>query len=277
MHTRPSSCLLLPHGLYSLLITVLVTIGWVASLFEDGCTYARVTGPTADKLALSPDAPYVEVGLQAYRVPRYNAALAEWNDALIGTCLAYPAESVPEDGPWKFAKACSFLALVLGGGATLYLWISACCRFSRGSWRWAGYEVAAAAAFQALSFVWFQTELCRENNCALFYGSQADIAATVLWLVAACLIFCHYPVPKEIREGDGIVVDDDAAQDASVGGGSSRALGSENNSTGDLALTEITSLPSKDDGEKEPMDEEMAAGEDSHQGRRKSLDDVELT
>ena len=88
-----SSCLLLPHGLYSLLITVLVTIGWVASLLEDGCTYARVTGPTADELAFSPDAPYVEVGLQAYRVPHYNAALAEWNDAVIGQCLAYPRKA----------------------------------------------------------------------------------------------------------------------------------------------------------------------------------------
>jgi hypothetical protein len=87
----------------------------------------------------------------------------------------------------------------------LYLWISTFCRFSRGSWRWAGYEIAAACLFQALSFVWFATDLCHQNHCSLSNGAKADIMAATFWLVAAILVFAHYPIPKELVAADSIM------------------------------------------------------------------------
>ena len=268
------NCLLLPHGVYSLVITVLVTTGWLAALFEDGCNYAKLSGDlVVEELGLSPDIPYVEVGLQAYRVPTLDAENDNYDPEFFGQCVAYP-DSVTPDLPWNFAKGFSFLALVLGGGATFYLWISTCCRFSRGSWRWAGYEVAAACLFQMLSFVYFLTDICQTNKCELFYGSKGDIVSSLMWLLAAILIFGHYPTPRELVEADGLVVNSNGSRSSSRrrGGGGSR----ESDASGELVMTEITRRPSQED-EKPQQDEEMAAGENSEEPRKPNLDDVELT
>ena len=277
-------CLLLPHGLYSVVISVLVTVGWLAALFEDGCNYAKLSG-NLDAFSVSDDTPFIEVGLQAYRMPKVNVETDIWDPVLKGVCVAYPSE-VNMDAPWNLAKAFSFLALVLGGGATFYLWISACCRFSRGSWRWAGYEVAAAALFQIFSFVWFHTELCRTNTCELFYGSRSDIASAMLWLLAAVLIFCHYPIPKESRDRDGIMNDSNGSRRSSGSNGSSTSRRRRSDS-GDLALTEVdaTAKLAKETEKKQQQqdlksDEEMAAGEsptEEASRRTNLLNDVELT
>jgi len=273
----PKTCLLLPHGLYSLVITILVTTGWLAALFEDGCNYAKLSGDLISDLALSPDTPYVEVGLQAYRMPALNLQAEDWDPVFVGQCVAYPT-TVTQDTPWNLAKGFSFLALVLGGGATFYLWISTCCRFSRGSWRWAGYEVAAACLFQLLSFVWFLTAMCQTNTCELFYGSKADIASSLLWLLAAVLIFCHYPAPKEMVEGDGVLNTSSGSGGSNSSASSQRrrrSRDSNDDDTGDISMTPIatsTSLSKED----EQLDVEMAAGEDSRQSKPK-LDDIELT
>jgi hypothetical protein len=275
-----TSCLLLPHGAYSLLAAVLTTMGWVAALFEDSCNYALVSGNVVKDID-ERDPPYLEVGLQAYRAPTVNADTGEWEFVHTGSCLAYP-DTVPMDASWKFAKGFTFLALVLGGGATFYLWISTCCRFSRGSWRWAGYEVAAACLFQALSFVWFHTEICHgENNCTLFYGSKGDIMAASCWFVAALLIFGHYPVPKELIDRDGIMNNSNGTRSSNGSTSSSqrrRRSPRPVESIDDLSQTEISISP-------QVQDEEMAAGQDSqqegsqHDERHKDLNlaEVELT
>lgn len=284
-------CLLLPHGVYSLVISVLVTIGWLAAMFEDGCNYAKLSG-NLDAFLVSSDTPFIEIGLEAYRLPKVNVDTDVWDPVLAGACVAYP-DDVTMDAPWKMARIFWFLALVLGGGATFYLWISTCCRFSRGSWRWAGYEVAAAFVFQVLSFVWFYTELCQTNTCELYYGSRADIAVSVLWLLAAVLIFCHYPTPKEVGDRDGVMNDSNGSRRSSTssnGSGASRRQRqrSSNDSIGDLALTEMTSSSTTATSPKETgakpeevqiSDEEMAAGESptERSSRRTNLSDVELT
>jgi len=265
-------CLLLPHGVYSLVITVFVTLGWLCALFEDGCNYAKLSGDL-DTFLVSSDTPYIEVGLQAYRMPKINLADDAWDPVFVGMCVAYPTE-VQTDTPWKLARAFSFIAMVLGGGATFYLWISTCCRFSRGSWRWAGYEVAAACVFQLLSFIWFYTDLCQTNTCELFYGSQADIASSILWLLAAVLIFAHYPVPKEMTESDGILNDSNGSQRSGSSTSSSRSRrqkrGEENDDDdfGDLALTEVNTPSPTKENENNRSDEEMAAGESPTEARR---------
>lgn len=278
-------CLLLPHGVYSLVITVCVTFGWMCALFEDGCNYAKLSGDL-DTFLVSSDTPYLEVGLQAYRMPEVNLVNDRWDPVLAGACVTYPGE-VQMDTPWKLARAFSSLSLVLGGGATFYLWISACCRFSRGSWRWAGYEVAAACVFQALSFVWFHTELCQTNTCELFYGSKADIASGLLWLLAAVLIFAHYPVPREMVETDGIMNDSNGSRRSSSSTSSSRSRrrkrdegiddGEDGDDFGDLALTEVTTPSPTKENENNRPDEEMAAGESPSEAKRPILDEATLT
>jgi hypothetical protein len=62
----------------------------------------------------------------------------------------------------------AFLALVLGGGGALFVWCSTCFVFSKGTWRWTGYELLLASLCQAMTFVWFGTQICTWNTCGLF-------------------------------------------------------------------------------------------------------------
>ena len=190
-------------------------MGWLASLFQDGCDYARLSGDIVAKIAGQPDAPWLEVGFAAYREPEVTPE-GEWRVVYEGRCLEYPADIVEIDTKWKVAKGFAFFALVLGGGGTFFLWFNTCCVFSRGTWRWAGYEILFASIFNAISFLWFRTSMCQDGNnkCDLFWGSKTDIVASVFWFLAAVCIFCYYPKPVENmgRGGDGLFVDGDQQQ-----------------------------------------------------------------
>lgn len=189
---------LLPHGAYSLFPAVLCTLAWLASLSQDGCDYSTVSGPIVQELTNSKDSniPFVEIGFVAYREPVYSEETDSWAIVYTGPCMRYDSEL--EDSYWIAAKAFAFGALVLGGASALFLWFSTCFVFSRGTWRWAGYQVLLAFICQLLAFLWFGTAMCQveENKCDLFYGSKADIGAAVLWFVAALMVFCRYPKPK---------------------------------------------------------------------------------
>lgn len=191
------TCRLLPHGGYSLIPTVLTTMAWVASVFQDGCDYAIMEGPIVGTITDDHDsAPWIEVGYDAYRTPYYNRQNDAWEVTYTGRCTGYDTNRVTLDPAWKAAKAFAFLALVLGGGGALFLWFSACCVFSKATWRWAGYEVLLAAIFQALAFLWFGNSMCHyRNTCTLSWGSKADILACAFWGLASLCIFCKYPVP----------------------------------------------------------------------------------
>jgi len=200
----------LPQGSFPLLPTLLTTMGWISSLFQDDCDFVHVDGDVVQHLATSSETPWIEAGIKAYREPNLNTKTGEWKVDYDRNCLMYPSEYVNTDeGSWKMSKACSFLALVLGGGGTLFLWFSTCCTFSKGSWRWAGYEIFFASIFQALSFVFFRTELCQQNKCNLFWGARTDIMATILWFLASLCIFCYYPKPQDVDdyEPDGVMID----------------------------------------------------------------------
>ncbi|KAL7579511.1 hypothetical protein ACA910_007888 [Epithemia clementina (nom. ined.)] len=205
----------IPHGWYSIVPTILSTLGWLFGLFQDGCDFVRVEGEIVEQIASQPNAPYLEAGRNAYREPRYNAKSDSWRVEYTGQCLIYPEEKVDIDMWWNVAKGFDFASLVLGGSCSLFLWFSACCVFSRGTWRLAGFQVLLASFFQALSFLWFRTELCQTNDCFLFWGSKSDIAACIFWLMAAILIFCRYPVPKDLSRdnGDGLVLDRPLSRD----------------------------------------------------------------
>jgi hypothetical protein len=196
------SCRLLPHGGYTLIPAVLSTVAWLAALSQDGCDYARLTGYIVAEVTKSTAVEFLEVGINAYRAPELVNGV--WKIDYSSSCLPYDEEFFKIDGYWQVAKAFDFISLVLGGGGALFLWFSSCFVFSKGTWKWAGYEVLLASIFQSLSFMWFNTYICREgdNHCSLFYGSKADIASAALWLVSAFCIFCRYPAPKLMDEED---------------------------------------------------------------------------
>ena len=208
------SCFLLPHGSYSLLVAILCTLGWLTSLFQDGCDYAYVTGPVVDVLMVNATQkpPWLEFGIGAYRAPVF--VNDEWSTSFGGSCTLYPPEFM--DPTWTTSRVFSFLAQVLGGGGTLFIWCSTCFIFGRGTWRWTGYEIILASSCQGLCFVWFMTEVCQWNKCSLFWGSKSDIAASVLWLVGGILVICRYPQPQEWQDDDdtgAVATDMEAATD----------------------------------------------------------------
>ena len=130
-------CILLPHGIYSLIATALTTMGWIAALFENSCNYAMLSGDIVNDISIE-EVPYLQVGFQAYKNPQLDIATNTWYaPSSTGQCVSYPT-NVEIDAVWNLSKLFSFMGIVLGGGATFYLWISTCCRFGRGSWRWAG-------------------------------------------------------------------------------------------------------------------------------------------
>lgn len=192
----------LPHGVYSLFPSVLTTIGWLSSVFQDGCDFAKLTGDLVGQIASTPDATYLEVGFKAFREP-----LSDGTARYLGPCTAYPDELVNQDTLWTTAKGFAFFAQVLGLSSALFLWFSTCCVFSKGTWHLASVQIALAAVCQACSFIWFQTEMCEENSCDLFWGSKTDIVATVFWTLAAAMMCCKYPEPQldaADMDGDGL-------------------------------------------------------------------------
>ena len=256
------TCVLLPHGFYSLVTAALTTMGWIAALFDNSCNYAILSGDIVRDISIE-DVPFLQVGFQAYKDPKLDIDTDSWYASRTGQCITFPT-SVEIDAIWRISSFFSFVGLVLGGGATFYLWISTCCRFTRGSWRWAGYEIVAACVFQSLSFLWFATDICKTNQCRLSYGSKADVMANAFWFVAALLIFSHYPKPKELVETDGVLNND--SQSSRDSNKSSRRRKSPR--AVDLASPDAT------DTETRPS-HEMSAGQDSQQeeSRQKSTID----
>jgi len=298
------TCRLLPHGNYSLIPAVLTSMAWLASLFQDGCDYARMTGTAVGEIVLAFEniayaggdigmnattnfttvPPWLEVGIGAYRQPSLNTKTGHWQTVYVGNCNAYPFESgvVTQDLYWTAAKAFDFLALVLGGGGTFFLWFTGCCVFSPGTWRWTGYEVLAAAIFQALSFLWLDTSMCRTpgTNCALFWGSKADIVSTVLWTVAAMCILCHYPTPVDYRGGDGVWVEEGASA-ANVTGPTVEMSRASPGTGGVPTVTTAATAASSATLTETPAGQSsrQRRGEDSGSGRTaedKDMNDIEL-
>ena len=154
------------------------------------------------QLASSNKVPYLEFGIGAYREPILLEG--QWKVDYGTTCSSYPFEI---DGAWKASKAFYFLALVIGGGGTVFLWCSTCFVFSRGTWRWSAYEIVAASLCQLLGFLWFRNAICQDssNSCQLGAGSKGDVAATILWIISALLALCKYPSPKEDIQDDEIL------------------------------------------------------------------------
>jgi hypothetical protein len=251
-------------------------MGWISSLFQDGCDYSRLTGDIVHNIAVQPDAPWLEAGFNAYREPHQNTITGDWEIVYNGACLEYPSEHVDIDVNWKMAKGFAFLALVLGGGGTFFLWLNACCVFSRGTWRWAGYEILFASLFQTLSFLWFNTPMCTENKCSLSWGSKTDIMAAVFWFVAALCLLCYYPEPKN-EPGDGLILDVEDSNFARAYPSPPRTEGASWTGRSDDGLPILERLGQKPDDDflvGNGVVEVMQPGEDSQQAAKNTDSEI---
>jgi hypothetical protein len=243
------SCRLLPHGGYSLLVATVATMGWIASLFQDGCNFALVSGPIVQEFVPTytgtNSIPYLEFGFAAYRQPTpiyadESGGAGNGNDSsgggppsssssssstplnytvtVMGSCTRYPEEAVASlmDAAWSAARASTFLALVVGGGGTLFVWCAACFVFSRVTWRWTGRAILLASLCQAGSFAWYATQLCGWNSCSWSYGTTSNLLATLLWSVSGLMMVCRYPPPTRPEDEDE---EDDHDHDGDKSGG----------------------------------------------------------
>lgn len=194
-------CRLLPHGAYTLVPTTFATLAWIASLSQDGCDYARLSGKNVEALTGQDIFPYLEVGMSAYRIPKWDPADESWSINYHDECESYDDFKV--GAAFELARIFAFLALVFGGGGALFLWFSSCFVFGPSTWRWAGYEVALASFFQILAFSWFGSDLCSgDSSCTMHYGSNSDIIALMFWFCSAVLIFRKYPTPTPKTSGN---------------------------------------------------------------------------
>lgn len=212
------SCTFLPHGPYTILPTLLAATAWAFSLYQDDCDYVRVTGPIVGKLTHTDKdaAPYLVFGVQGYREPVFLDGTWRLPDSCY-TFETAPAESGlrnhKNDLWWYVGDTATFLALVLGGSGAFFLLFSIGCRFSRATWKWAGYGVGMAAICQGMSLLFFVSELCQKNTCHLYGGSTTDIVAAVMWCFAALMILGRYPIPyshlvSEEGVGEGVFVEE---------------------------------------------------------------------
>jgi len=195
---------MLPHGAYTLIPTTLATLAWIASLSQDGCDYARLEGPIVGDLTGNlEDIPFLEVGMKAFRIPKYDVNAGKFEIVYAEDCMGYGDYEV--GFAFEMARVFAFLALVFGGGGALFLWFSSCFVFGPSTWKWAGYEVAIATFFQILAFCWFGSDLCKNGGtCTAHYGAHSDIIALIFWCISAVLIFRRYPSPL-INEADDVV------------------------------------------------------------------------
>jgi hypothetical protein len=208
---------IMPHGGMILIPITLTTLAWVASISTDGCDYSRLTGPGVKILTGSSVVPYVDLGMNAYRIPEFYPASNSWRVVYNDECLSYQYSF--EDRAWLAGKRFSFLALWCGGASMMFLWVGTFLVLKPGHWKTAGVGVACAFLFQVFSFVWFNTSLCHTksksieefksgedaetsaetgaSSCSLFYGSRCSIASTTLYLIASLMIlFGEYPAPE---------------------------------------------------------------------------------
>ena len=168
--------------------------------------------------------PYVHAGMSAFRAPGYYPGDNTWRVVYSDRCSPYEFKSVLEDTSWVAGQWLSFLSVVIGGAATLFLWTSTCLVLRPNMWTAVGVAVAAACLLETCSLVWFYTRLCHttttnlfdfeagrevEGNalddnstkCTLFFGSKCSITAITLWAAATLWIFVRgypNPVPRMI-------------------------------------------------------------------------------
>jgi len=204
---------------------------------QDGCDFARVQGPVVAELTPVGDLPppWMEFGIGAFREPSAQSlaemATANANNMNLNAtgsssgsgsgsslslqfeqwynnlsegeknCQLFDEDTTEKfiDNAWTTARTFAFLALVLGGGGSLFLWASTFFVFSRGTWRWTGYLILIGSLCNSMTSLWYLTSICSWNTCTMFWGSKTSILASSLWFFGGLFIVCRYPTPVTHR------------------------------------------------------------------------------
>jgi len=143
----------------------------------------------------------------------------EWGEIGLGqssyarevhSCEALPG-GIDADASWKAARAFSVMALFWGGLMTFFLCFTP-CSYHSSKLRWTILStqlIAVLPFFQALTFLAFASDLCREpdslmenvfvqvdgGSCSWSSGSTASVFACLLWLLAGLgLLWLGVPV-----------------------------------------------------------------------------------
>jgi len=194
---------LLPHGGYPLLPATLSSMAWIASLSQDGCDYAKLSGSAAFGLTNTESIPWVAVGFNSYRIPEFYAN--EWQFYYSNDCIPFPSQTDNgwnSDSFWQFGSVMSTISTIIGGGGCLFLWTVALgLVVSKRTWRWGGIKFMIASACNILSFFWFANRQCVEegSECSLLYGSKANTASLFFYAAASFSILTKYPDPKVLK------------------------------------------------------------------------------
>lgn len=211
---------IMPHGGIILIPITLTTLAWLVSISTNGCDYSRLTGSGVEILTGSPIVPYIDLGMDAYRIPEFYPMSNSWMVSIESNCAAYQYP-FQEDSAWIAGKRFGFLALWSGGASCLFLWVGTFLLLTPRQWKAVGIFVLFAALFQLLSFSWFSNSLCHtrsttiedfqaeetggtttetdvgSSSCSLLYGSRCSIASFFLYLASSLIIlFGEYPMPE---------------------------------------------------------------------------------
>lgn len=139
----------------------------------------------------------------------YNPPLGMDTDSLVGLfrydpdfkgCRRLPEPDNNLDNEFRAARAGTCVALVAGAVALLLLWIEFTCWSCCGVRFWAGLFLALAMLTQALTFLLFNSNICRSTEdiaytCKIDQGSYYSFAAIGLYLVTSILV-CTTPKPE---------------------------------------------------------------------------------
>ena len=135
------------------------------------------------------------MGFDHWREPEYDEEADEWSVNVAEPCQELNTDIIRKDGVWRLSKGMSYLGLILGGAGTLLLWCAVWFYFSKELWRWPGLLLGSSALVQALSFSWFGSAFCKEENtsCEMNYGARVDVLSCCLWMFSSLLVFGGYP------------------------------------------------------------------------------------
>lgn len=103
---------------------------------------------------------------------------------------------------WKVGSTSHLIGLVLGGAASLFLWVAASCTpLTHLQWKLVGFQLSLTTFFHIASFLWFFNSLCyrEDTTCHWFYGANSLIAAVALYAFAAISVFVKYPEPTVVK------------------------------------------------------------------------------
>eukprot|EP00521_Asterionellopsis_glacialis_P007426 CAMPEP_0195291388 /NCGR_PEP_ID=MMETSP0707-20130614/7769_1 /TAXON_ID=33640 /ORGANISM="Asterionellopsis glacialis, Strain CCMP134" /LENGTH=329 /DNA_ID=CAMNT_0040351699 /DNA_START=249 /DNA_END=1238 /DNA_ORIENTATION=+ len=175
-------------------------MGFWATLVQDGCDYAKLSGPAVEDITENDIIPFLEVGIGGgYRAPLYYADEHDWKTVYSTACIAYDDTAVPQDLYWSMAKWMGLLGGIVGGSASFFIWFTTCVTFSIRTWRFCALQLIMGALLRAGTFFFLMSGICSNDSggsCTMYFGSRMDIVCTVMWITSSTLICAHFPTPK---------------------------------------------------------------------------------